>query len=162
MMEREKAEAAAAQARKDHDHYSLEVYGLGFSVCWSSADWLTQSTVWEALQKGDPHAPIPPLDPKSYPWSKDEKGSSGALPAYEAAIKEFPEKWEIPFLLAGPIQHNPEYIDDLKAGLGVLAQAAACTITGSGRFPRSTMTVLIHFLQNFSISSINIQIFRLR
>ena len=115
--ERERAEAAVARARTDHARYSLEVYGLGLSVCWSMDDWLSQDTVWEALLQGDPHASIPPSDPKAYPWSKNEKGSSGSLPAYETAIKEFPEKWEIPFLLGGPDLHDPEASDRLKEGL---------------------------------------------
>jgi hypothetical protein len=114
LMECEKAEAAAAQAQKDHDHYSLEVYGLGFSL---DDDRFTQKTVWNVLQQGDPHSPVLPADPKDYPWSEEEKGEAGALPAYETALKEFPEKWEIPFFLGGPALHKPDHANYLKAGL---------------------------------------------
>lgn len=115
--EREKAEAAAAQAARDHDRYCLEVYGVGLSVYWSVDDGLEQDKVWEALKTGDPHALIPPTDPKAYPWSKDEKSSTGGSSSYIAAIKQFPEKWEIPFLLGGPALHNGESQGSLKAGL---------------------------------------------
>ena len=108
---RDRAEAAAAQARRDHDHYSLEVYGVGLEL-----DKYTERTIWKALKAGDPWTTILPTDPKEYPWSWQEKGPPGAS-VYEAAIKEFPEKWELPFLLGGPAMHNADYPDDLKSGL---------------------------------------------
>ena len=113
----QKAEAAAAQAQKDHDHYSLEIYGLGLSV-----EKFRQNTIWEALHKATTSS-ILPSDPKAYPWSEQEKMSSSgkrASDAYIAAIQDFPEKWELPFLLGGPPLgnlENPFKADYLKAGL---------------------------------------------
>ena len=109
--QRVKAEAAAAQARLDHEHYSLEVYGLGLEL-----DHLTEQSAWAKLREQPPRSVILPTDPNDYPWSWREKGPPGAS-VYEAAIEPFPEKWELPFLLGGPALHNTEHDDDLKAGL---------------------------------------------
>ncbi|HWQ07917.1 MAG TPA: DUF2875 family protein [Holophaga sp.] len=110
---REQAEAAAIQAQKDHDRYSLEVYGLGLSI---DDDHLNTNAAWDALQGHPPHAVVLRTDPKEYPWSKDEKGGPGSQ-AFVDAIQEFPEKWELPFLLGGPVLHDPESANYLKGGL---------------------------------------------
>ena len=109
--EQAKAEAAAAQARLDHEHYSLEVYGLGTEV----HDFY-EKNLWEELRKKPPHTILLPTDPKDYPWSKAEKGQPGSSP-FEAAINQFPEKWELPFLLSGPALHEPESAHYLKGSL---------------------------------------------
>ena len=109
--QRTKAEAAAAQARLDHEHYSLEVYGLGTEV----HDFY-EKTLWEELRKRPPHTILLPTDPKDYPWSKAEKGEAGSH-AYVAAVEAFPEKWELPFILGGPALHDPDSANYLKAGL---------------------------------------------
>ena len=111
---REKAKTAAEQAQKDHDRYSLEVYGLGLSV---DNDRFYQNEILAALEKAAPFQSVLPIDPKEYPWSVDEKGGPGVT-IYEAALKDFPEKWELPFLLGGPsVAHlfSPDY---LKGDLG--------------------------------------------
>jgi hypothetical protein len=110
----EKAAAAVAQTQRDHEHFALEIYGLGCSV-----DRYNQDQLWDLLREGTPHASILPQDPKAYPWGKDAKRlyGAGSLRPYETAISQFPEKWELPFLLAGPPLHNQEDSDDLKATL---------------------------------------------
>ena len=111
---RDKAAAAAAQAQKDHQRYALEIFGLGCSV-----DRYTQDQLLDLLRQGDPHASILPQDPKAYPWGTDAKYlyGSGTLQPYETAIKNFPEKWELPFLLGGPPLTNPKQSNSLKSSL---------------------------------------------
>ena len=110
---RAKAEATAAQARLDREHYSLEVYGLGLSV---DDDLLNAEGTWKALRSSDHRALILPTNPKEYPWSMMEKGGPGAQ-SFVDAVEAFPEKWEIPFLMSGSVLHDPEAADYLKAGL---------------------------------------------
>lgn len=117
-----KEHEAAARTEKARREYVLEVLGLGITY-----EKYRQGKLWDALQRGNPHASIRERDPKKYEWADTDKiGVSGgrACDALENGAEPSPMFWGVPTMYAGaPIEYLPYQPSEISPESGLAASA---------------------------------------
>lgn len=117
-----KDQEIAARTEKARREYVLEVLGLGVTY-----EKYRQGRLWDALQRGSPHASIREGDPKKYEWAGNDKiGDSGsrALDALENGVEPSPMFWGVLSMYAGGPIHDPaQQPSEIKPMAGLAAGA---------------------------------------
>ena len=100
---------AAQVSEQSRREYVLEVIGMGVTL-----DKYRQGKLWDALQKGSPHASIREQDSQKYTWDEMERsGISGGRSgdALENGAKYLPMYFGIPVFNAEPPIYNSRMLD---------------------------------------------------
>ncbi len=96
----------------------VEVIGLGVTL-----DKFRQAALWKALQDGTPYATIRDMEPRHYPWTREDKSAASRIhegASLENGISDTPEYWGVPVFNAEPVCHNEECRDRAELPQGGL------------------------------------------